>query len=72
MNLHNVKSLTVYACVAVVAVAAALIFTSCVAFSAELYAASAPSVDNDKTTGRVYKLDLEDLTRIRVIETPRR
>ena len=69
MNLHNVKSLKVYACVAV---AAALIFTSCAAFSAELYAASAPSVDHDKTTGRVYKLDLEDLTRTRVIETPRR
>ena len=69
MNLHNVKCLKVYACVAV---AATLIFTSSATFSAALYAASASSVDKDKTTGRVYELELEDLTRTRVIETSRR
>lgn len=37
-----------------------------------LFAASAPSFDKDKTKGKIYKLDLEDLTGTGVIETTRR
>lgn len=37
-----------------------------------LFAASAPSFDKDKTQGKIYKLDLEDLTGTGVIETSRR
>ena len=37
-----------------------------------LFAASAPSFDKDKTNGKIYKLDLEDLTGTGVIETTRR
>ncbi|WP_404681023.1 7-bladed beta-propeller protein YncE [Raoultella terrigena] len=37
-----------------------------------LFAASAPSFDKDKTTGQIYKLDLESLTTVEVIKTSRR
>lgn len=37
-----------------------------------LFAASAPSFDKDKTEGKLYKLDLENLTGTGVIETSRR
>ena len=37
-----------------------------------LFAASAPSFDKDKTKGKVYKLDREDLTKRGVIDTQRR
>lgn len=37
-----------------------------------LFAASAPSFDKDQTKGKIYKLNLEDLTGTGVIETTRR
>ncbi|MGV3821721.1 YncE family protein [Citrobacter portucalensis] len=95
MNLHNVKSLKRYSCVAL---AIALLFTSLssgaqtlpeqdfltrdvgngvyeLAVDSQqnaLFAASSPSFDKDKTSGLIYKLDLEKLTTTEVIETSRR
>lgn len=95
MNLHNVKSLKRYSCVAL---ATALLFTSLSSVAQTLpekdfltrdvgngvyelavdsqqnalFVASSPSFDKDKTSGLIYKLDLEKLTTTEVIDTSRR
>lgn len=95
MNLHNVKSLKRYSCVALATV---LLFTSLSSVAQTLpekdfltrdvgngvyelavdsqqnalFAASSPSFEKDKTSGLIYKLDLEKLTTTEVIETSRR
>lgn len=95
MNLHNVKSLKRYSCVAL---ATALLFTSLSSVAQTLpekdfltrdvgngvyelavdsqqnalFVASSPSFDKDKTSGLIYKLDLEKLTTAEVINTSRR
>ena len=68
MNLHKVKSLKVYSRVTM---AAALIFTSCAAYSAALSedANAAPSFEKDKPAGQIYDVNLEDITRTSVVET---
>ncbi|WP_249418139.1 hypothetical protein [Citrobacter sp. RHBSTW-00229] len=95
MNLHNVKSLKRYSCVAL---ATALLFTNLSSVARTLpekdfltrdvgngvyelavdsqqnalFVASLPSFDKDKTSGLIYKLDLEKLTTTEVIDTSRR
>lgn len=95
MNLHNVKPLKRYSCVAL---ATALLCTSLSSAAQTLpekdfltrdvgngvyelavdsqqnalFVASSPSFDKDKTSGLIYKLDLEKLTTTEVIDTSRR